>query len=101
MLSEFTEWLVGLVKAALAALWDFIADAAVNIVDMLAQALVGLIALIPVPSFLQQGLQGVYGQLDPSILYLLAATGLPAALGIIGTGYLFRLGRKVATLFQW
>lgn len=101
MLAEFTAWLLDLVKGVFAALWSFVVDAFIGLVDLLVTAVVALLALIPVPEFLSQGLQGVYGQLDPAILYLLAASGLPAGLAIIGTGYLFRLGRKVATLFQW
>lgn len=101
MLAEFTSWLVGLVKAVFAALWSFIVDAVVNLVDLVLSALVGLLALIPVPFWLSQGLQTFYGQLDPGIAYFLSLSGLPTALGIIGTGYAFRLGRKVVTLFQW
>lgn len=101
MLGQFTEWLFNLVKAALGALWSFVVDAAINLVDLFVGALVGLLSLIPVPAFMSAGLQSLFGQLDPGILYLVTAMGLPAALAIIGTGYLFRLGRKVATLFQW
>jgi hypothetical protein len=101
MLQEFTAWLLGLVKEAFKALWDFIADAVINLLDLFVGALVSLVSAIPVPGFMADGLQAVYGSLDPSIGYLLAATGLPAGLAIIGTGYAFRLARKVATLFQW
>lgn len=101
MLAEFTAWLVGLIKAAFSALWSFVVDAAIALVELLVGAIVGLISAIPVPSFLAGGLQSVYGQLDPAIVYLLAASGIPAALAILGTGYAFRLARKVATLFQW
>lgn len=101
MLAEFTAWLFGLVKAAFAALWSFVVDAFIGLVELLVMAVVGLISLIPVPQFLADGLQSIYGQLDGAILYFLSATGLPLALGIIGTGYAFRLVRKVVTLFQW
>jgi len=101
MLAEFTAWLVGLVKAFFSALWSFVVDAFIALVELLVMAVVGLISLVPVPQFLSDGLQSVYGQLDPGVLYLLSATGLPIALGIIGTGYAFRLVRKVVTLFQW
>lgn len=101
MLAEFTAWLLGLVKAAFIALWQFVVDVFIGLVELIVMAVVGLLSLIPVPEFLSQGLQSVYGQLDPGILYLLGASGLPMALGIIGTGYAFRLVRKVVTLFQW
>jgi hypothetical protein len=101
MLAEFTSWLVGLVTKFFSALWSFVVDAFVNAVEMVANAVVGLLSLIPVPEFMHQGLQTLYAQLDPGIAYLVSAAGLPTALGIIGTGYAFRLVRKVATLFQW
>jgi hypothetical protein len=101
MLAEFTAWLGQLVKDVLAALWQFLVDIFIFIIELIADALVALINLIPVPDFLSAGLQSVYSQLDPGVAYLLSATGLPAALGILATGYVFRLGRKVATLFQW
>lgn len=101
MLSQFTAWLGQLAKDVLAALWQMLVDIVTFIIDVIAGAFVALLSQIPVPEFLQQGLQSVYGQLDPGIVYLLAASGLPAALGILGTGYAFRIARKVATLFQW
>lgn len=101
MLSQFTQWLYGLFKSAFDALWNFVVDAATALVDLFVGAVVGLLSMIPVPAFLSNGMQSVYGSLDPGILYLLAASGIPAALGIIGTGYAFRLARKVVTLFQW
>lgn len=101
MLSEFTEWLVNLVKAFFGALWNFVVDAFIGLVELLVTALVGLVSAIPVPSFMSMGLQSFYGQLDPGIVYLCAASGLPGALAIIGLGYGFRLVRKFVTLFQW
>lgn len=101
MLAQFTAWLIDVIKAFFTAIWTFVVDAVVNIVDLLLGALVSLLALIPVPSFLSGGLQSLYGLLDPGIAYVVSAAGLPQALSIIGAGYVFRLGRKVATLFQW
>lgn len=101
MLSQFTEWLFGLVRSFFSALWTFVVDAFIAIVELVVNAIVALISLIPVPSFMSMGLQSFYGQLDPGILYLLSASGLPGALAVIGLGYTFRLARKVATLFQW
>jgi len=101
MLAEFTAWLVGLVVKVFTALWSLITDAFIGFVELIVTAFVGLLSAIPVPEFLSQGLQSTYGLLDPGIGYLLAASGLPAALGVIGAGYAFRLVRKVVTLFQW
>lgn len=101
MLAQFTNWLLGLVKSFFSALWTFVVDAFIGLADLVVSAFVSLIALIPVPSFMSMGLQSFYGQLDPGILYLLSASGLPGALAVIGLGYSFRLVRKIVTLFQW
>jgi hypothetical protein len=101
MLAEFTAWLVVLVTKVFTALWKFVVDAFVNIVELIANAVVGLLSLIPVPEFMHIGLQTIYAQLDPGVAYLLTASGLPLGLSFIGAGYGFRLVRKVVTLFQW
>ena len=94
MLSEFTSWLLGLVRSFFGALWDLIRDAFIGIVEMAASALVSLAGMMPVPQFLADGLQAVYAHVDPGIAYLLTSTGIPTALGLIGAGYSFRLSRK-------
>lgn len=101
MLSEFTQWLINLVKSFFDALWNFVVDAFVGIVELIVTALVALVSAIPVPSFMTMGLQSIYGQLDPAIIFFLSASGLPGALALLGLGYSFRLIRKFATLFQW
>lgn len=101
MLAEFTAWLLSLVAKIFTALWSFIVDAFVNAVELLVNAIVGLLSLIPVPEFMQLGLQTIFVQLDSGVAYMVSASGLPIGLGLIGTGYAFRLVRKVATLFQW
>jgi hypothetical protein len=101
MLAEFTAWLIGLVKAVFTALWDFLVDVFVNAVDLVVSALVGLVSAVPVPQFMADGLQSIYGAIDPAIGYILTATGVPIGLSMIGTAYGFRLVRKIVTLFQW
>ncbi|MCE4555008.1 DUF2523 family protein [Pelomonas cellulosilytica] len=101
MLEQLTNWLFNLVKGFFLALWNFVTDAFIGLVDMCVGAMVSLAALIPVPSFMSGGLQSLFGQLDPAIVYLVTASGIPAGLAIIGTAYVFRIGRKVVTLFQW
>jgi hypothetical protein len=101
MLKELTDWLFSLVTSALLALLDVLKDAFVWLVDVVVGAVVAVAALIPVPQFMSNGLQWLFGQLDGPVSYLVGVAGLPEALAIIGAGYLFRLGRKAATLFQW
>lgn len=101
MLEEFTTWLLGLIKEAFSALWDFMSDVFVGLIDMLLTALVALFGTIPIPAFLSEGLGSVWSGMDGGAMYLLTALGVPQGLAIIGAGYAFRLVRKVVTLFQW
>lgn len=101
MLEQFTTWLLSLVAQFLQDLWQFVVDAFVNALEMVLNAVVALFALIPVPAFLSGGLQSVFSGLDPAIAFLVAQFGVLQGFAILGTAYLFRLGRKVVTLFQW
>lgn len=101
MLNEFTTWLAALVKGWFVALWDFVADAAVAIFAAFLHAFGALLAAIPLPDFLTNGLAVFWNALPPGMLYLASAAGVPQALGLIGAGFAFRLLRKVVTLFQW
>lgn len=101
MLKQFTDWLFDLAKAWFVAAWDFITDILISFLGLLVDAFVGIAAAIPVPSFMSGGLGSVWGGLDGHIVYFLTQAGVPAALGIIGAGYAFRLTRKFLTLFQW
>jgi hypothetical protein len=47
------------------------------------------------------GLNALFTGMDSSIMWLLGACGLGAGIGLIGAGFVFRLTRKVLTLFQW
>lgn len=53
------------------------------------------------PDFLASGLGSLFGALDGGVMWLVSQLGIPQGLAMLGTAYVFRLGRKVATLFQW
>lgn len=101
MLQEFTHWFLDLVGKVFVGFWSFFVDALINIFELFLSAVVGLINLLPAPAWLQGGLGNFYNMLDPGILFILNSVGLPAAFGMIGGAYVFRMSRKVLTLFQW
>lgn len=101
MLAEFTAWLKSLVISVFKALWGLVTDLLINFFDLVVTGFATVIAAIPVPAWMSGGLQALWVQLDNGALYVLSACGVPEALAIIGAGYLFRFGRKIATLFQW
>ena len=100
-ISTFTAWLLSLVKSVFTSLWDFVTDVFISLIDLILTAFVSLISAIPVPDFIQGGLQSSIDGLDGTVLYILAQVRLPEALALIGVGYAFRLVRKFVTLFQW
>lgn len=101
MLEDLKNWLVDLFRVVVGAVYDVIVDALTKVLDLVLGAIVGLISLIPMPAALSGGLQSVWSTLDSGIVFFASAAGLPQALAIIGSAYMFRLLRKVVTLFQW
>lgn len=101
MLKEFTTWLLDLVKKLFTAVWDFITDVFISILELVVSAFVTLIGLIPMPGWLTNGLDSLFGGMDDGILFIVTQTGVPLALAVIGGGYAFRMLRKIFTLFQW
>lgn len=101
MLSEFTQWLVDLVKRILSAAWDLVTDLFINAFDLVVSAFAALVAAIPVPDWLSGGLGSAWSGMDGGVIWIATQCGVPMALGIVGAGYAFRFLRKVVTLFQW
>lgn len=101
MLAEFTAWLLSLVKAVFTAGWDWLTDAFIWLFKGLLDAFASLVAMVPVPSFMSQGLATLWGQMPAGVIWILSSVGVPAALAIIGAGFTFRLVRKLVTLGQW
>lgn len=100
MLAEFTAWLLNLVKEWWSTFWTFVTDAAISLLGLLGSAVISLLGAIPVP-FSGSSLATLWGALDPGVMWVLVAIGVPQALGIFGAAHAFRLVRKVVTLFQW
>lgn len=95
------QWILELVNNIIETLWDWITDLFLFLMESLLSAIVAIVALIPSPDFLDSGLQQTVNGFPQLLLYIMANTGITAALGILGAGLAFRLIRKVATLFQW
>lgn len=101
MLTEFTDWLVTLVKDFFAALWTFLVDLVIGLVDLVLGAIVGILSLIPLPDFLTHGLADVFSNLDPGIVFFINKLGVFTGFAILGGAYVFKLVRKLVTVFQW
>lgn len=101
--SAFVSWLLGLVKALLAALFDLILDGLTFFLDVVLSAIVGLLSLLPSPSFLSESntLGNLLSGLPPFALYVIGQLHVPEAFAVVGAGVVFNLARKAITLGQW
>lgn len=100
-MTEFANWLLGLVKDFFTAIWDFVADAFINVLELLLQGVLVLITAIPVPSFMSSGLGSAMGQIGGDVWFFAGHFRLGECLAILGAAVLFRLTRKALTLGQW
>jgi len=101
--SNLTAWLVDFIKGIFLALLDFIHDAALWVFDGILQAVAGVIAAVPVPSFLSSGINVAsnFAGFGSYPLFVLSQLNLSACFTVLAAGISFRLLRKAATLFQW
>lgn len=94
-------WIAQSIGAVFAAITGWLKDFVIWVLDVLLSGVATLLEAIPVPSFLQSGLGGLFSALPQSLIYLLVESGMVAGLAVIGAGVLFNLTRKLLTLGQW
>lgn len=94
-------WIAQSIAAVFSAITGWLKDFVVWVLDALLSGVASLLESIPVPSFLQNGLGGLFSALPQPLIYLLVETGMVAGLAVIGAGVLFNLTRKLLTLGQW
>ncbi|WP_137009786.1 DUF2523 domain-containing protein [Aquitalea aquatilis] len=87
--------------ACITALKDMLFDVFVMIFKLILNLILFVVNMLSLPVKLGGGLNSLFTGMDSSIMWLLGACGLGAGLSLIGAGYVFRLTRKVLTLFQW
>lgn len=97
----FADWLLELVKKAFDAAWDFITDIFVSILAAFLDAISTLLGALPVPSFMSGGLSTVLGQISPDVWFFASHFKFSQCFAVLGAAVVFRLTRKVLTLFQW
>jgi hypothetical protein len=95
--NDLIEWF----KAILQAIFDYFSDLFILVLDGFLGAVSSLIASVPVPDFLSNGLGSYLNGIDSGVLYFLSQSGITPAFAILGAGVTFRLLRKLFTLGQW
>ena len=101
-LTDLTNWIRQQLQALWDALEDFLGDLIVDWADQTFTMWLFVLDHIPLPDFLDgYSLCSLLGQAGPTVGWILNNFRVAEALGLIGAGYVFRLLRKLATLFQW
>ena len=80
-LDSIVQWFFDLVKTSFLVLWDMLLDLFSFIVEMVLDAVVLLLAQIPIP--VSWSLQSLFDVLPASVLSMLSAIGFTQALGIV------------------
>lgn len=101
-LSRLTGWFSYALNTLFTALVGFFKDLVTYVLAVVLGVVALAISMIPVPTFLQGiSLGSMLGQTGSVVGFFMMNLQIPAALGMIGAGYAFRLLRKFLTLFQW
>lgn len=101
-LEALVSWFVTTIKDVFKAAWDFIKDIAIELLDLLLQAVVSLVSSIPVPEFLQDYSVGnLIGALPDAALFFLGKLRIGECFAILGVAFAFRMTRKLFTFGQW
>ena len=101
-LSQLTSWFANTLHTLFTAIAQLLKD----LVTYVIAAVLGLFEMaidsITPPAFLTQySMQNLLGQTGPVVMFFMAQFQIPAGLGILASGWAFRLARKFLTLFQW
>lgn len=101
-ISDFADWLFGLVKDAFDAVWDLFSDLGVSLFDEILIGLAAQIVSVEVPEFLTAySLNSIFSGLHPMVGYFATGLRIPEALHILGSAFAFRMIRKTLNPFSW
>jgi hypothetical protein len=101
-LTDFKNWLIGIIKKLWDAISGFYHDMALKLVKGFLDAVAELVKHIPVPQWMSDySLGHLFSMLSPQLGYFVDRIGLGQGLTLIGLGYAFRILRKLMTALQW
>lgn len=101
-LTDLKNWLIGIIKEVWTAISGFYHDISVKLLSSALEAIGKLVNSIEVPSWMHDySLSHLFGLLDPALGYFVDRVGIATGVSLLGLGYVFRIGRKLATALQW
>lgn len=101
-LTSLTQWITDLIKGLWSDFVNFFNDFWIDVSTMVLSSISDTIHSIPVPSFFESYSFGqIYNMLPGDLSYFVYYLNLGEAFSIIAAAFVFRMGRKALTLFQW
>jgi len=100
--SKLTGWASGAMSSAGNSIVALVKDAVVWIVKAILGLFAAIVAAIPIPDFISQySLSNLLSFAGPDVGWFLQTFKISEGLTVLGSGYAFRMLRKLITLFQW
>jgi len=104
MIKALTDFYNALVETLL--LWiqdilEFLYDMVLVALDLFLSGLLAVLALLPTPDFITNGLNAFITDIDPGVIWLLHASGFADAVALLGLGFAFRIIRKTIPFVRW
>lgn len=104
-MSDFADWLVGLIKDLFLAIWDFLLDVVLYIFGLFLTAITQTFELIIVPCFMSAGsalsLTAAFYKVPGYVWFFAGHLDLTGCFKILSCAIIFVFARKLVTLFQW
>lgn len=101
-LTDFTNWLREQFQAFWNAIEQFGKDMGVYLVERVLELVTVIANAIPVPDALQEiSICGILSQAGPTALWVIDVMQIPEGMTVIAAMFVFRMLRKLLTLFQW
>jgi hypothetical protein len=101
-LTDLTNWLSGVLTALFNGLVDLGHDLIIFLVEGTLGLFQAIVSAIPSPDFLTGiSICGILGSAGPTAAWIIGVMHIPQGMGMVAAAVVFRLTRKVLTLFQW
>lgn len=100
-MSDFAEWIKEWTLELFKDLYEMFIDLMEYLFSFLFQLVELILSVLPVPEFMNASLVTYINIMPSYLLYALEQINFSQGLGIIAAGILFRISRKLVTLFQW
>lgn len=104
-MTDFAAWLLDLIKKLFEAVWDFVLDIIINLLELVLTAFTQAFQLIIVPCFMSAqsalSLSSAFTRVPDYVWFFASHLDLAGCFKILSCAIIFVFARKLLTLFQW